>query len=60
MLILAGAALLGLALFSGCQNQDATTQTEQQAQAPQCDPNAPSLIPPVQGRPQLVEFYRDT
>ncbi|MFA6000900.1 MAG: hypothetical protein WC828_02155 [Thermoleophilia bacterium] len=25
-----------------------------------CDASAPSIIPPVSGKPMLVEFYRDT
>lgn len=51
------AAVFAAAILSGCgDDQKATTTTAKIT----CDPNAPSIIPPPSGRPQLVEFFRDT
>ncbi len=57
--ILLGVAAMFLlaAILTGCGDSGSPTAA---STAPQCDPSAPSIIPPPSGRPQLVEFYRDT
>jgi hypothetical protein len=60
LLVAGGIALafLVVAGLAGC-NDSGTTNTSASS-VPQCDPSSPSIIPPPSGKPQLVEFYRDT
>jgi len=55
-ILLAGFVAATLAL-SGCGGDSTTTAA---STAPQCDLTAPSIIPAPSGKPQLIEFFRDT
>ena len=46
----------GLLFITGCGGDEQKTSASTIA----CDEKAPSIIPAPSGRPQLVEFYRDT
>jgi hypothetical protein len=57
MFIFLAVALALPVLVAGCGDGTTTTAA---STAPQCDPKSPSIIPPPSGKPQLVEFFRDT
>jgi len=58
MILGLAAMLMAAVLVSGCGDDSKSASTS--AGAPKCSPDQKSIIPPPSGKPQYVEFFRDT